>query len=448
MNNAAATSACLRARIYDAFPVEQPAFGRLLKLLDVEASRDVPTAAVTLGTSSRLRINPDFVARMCPTDHDLVMLVLHELHHVALGHTRLFSRVTRAQNWAFDCVINAQLCLLFPDAQWTALFRRCYRADAMPEALLRPPEGWRSDRETWLPGRAGEVHRALYSDRSVSYTDLFSLLETVLVQIGEGGLGELLGDHEARGEALPPDLLREVRDILAGWPMVDQRSGRDQGGARKSMVVARSATDRAAVLQLRRALLWVADTGRGAAAGSRRILQPAEGVLPYAPRPSRRDGVRRALGQEPLLLQAAIWQRRAESVERTRVYVDVSGSMDAHLPAVYAALAPLAGLLHPRVHLFSTEVVDISLAQLKRGVRTTTGGTDIAPVTRHMLEHKVRRALIVTDGWVGDVPEEHALRLRRSRARVSVAVSDGGDPGFTQRLSSRVWRLPATGETG
>ena len=98
------------------FPVAQPAFARLLNLLDIEATDAVPTAAVTLGGRSRLLLNPRFVAEKCLADHDLVMLVLHELHHVALGHTRLFARLTPAQNWAFDCVINAQLCRLYPRA--------------------------------------------------------------------------------------------------------------------------------------------------------------------------------------------------------------------------------------------------------------------------------------------------------------------------------------------
>ena len=445
--NGTCANAVLAARIYNAFPVAQTAFSRLLRLLEIETTDRVPTAAVTLGLSSRLCINPDFVARVCPTDHDLVMLVLHELHHVALGHTRLFPRITRAQNWAFDCVINAQLCLLFPGPEWTALFRRCYRADAMPEALLRPPEGWRSDTEQWLPGRAGEIHRALYSERSVSYTDLYGLLEPLLVEIGTDSLEGLLGDHGTSADTLPPDLLREVRDILAGWPMAEKRSGRDQGGDAITDTVRRAAAQRAIVEQLRRAVLWVADLGEGVGVGGPHEPVAVPGLLPYAPRPSRADCVRQMLGQRPLLLATDVWMRRPAHRERTRVYVDVSGSMEDHLPAIYAALQPLQDLLHPLVHLFSTEVVDINLAQLRRGVCASTGGTDIAPVTRHMLERKVKRALIVTDGWVGDVPEEHAHRLRRRGSRVAVVVSHGGDPGFSRRLNSRTWRLPESEES-
>jgi hypothetical protein len=176
--NARTESATLAARIYASFPLAQPSFLRLLRLLDIEATDEVPTAAVTMGGRSRLLLNPTFVAAMCPADHDLVMLVLHELQHVALGHTRLFPRLTPALNWAFDCVINAQLCRLYPEPHHTALFRRCYRPDQMPEALLRPPEGWCTRRQRWLRGRAGAVHRALYSDASVTYTDLYRLTRT------------------------------------------------------------------------------------------------------------------------------------------------------------------------------------------------------------------------------------------------------------------------------
>jgi hypothetical protein len=186
----------LAERIYGAFPVTEPAFRELLGLLDIEATDEVSTAAVTLGGRSRLLLNPQFVAENCPADCDLVMLVLHELHHVALGHTRLFPRLTPAQNWAFDCVINAQLCRLYPEPHHTALFRRCYRADASLEALLRPPEGWRTPQE---PGRSPARHAA---PRAL-----------------QGHLGELQAAHD-----LLPRLVGEGRASRSGtWAITPRR---------------------------------------------------------------------------------------------------------------------------------------------------------------------------------------------------------------------------------
>ena len=292
--NARCDSAALAARIYSSFPVAQSAFARLLHLLDIEATDSVPTAAVTLGDRSRLLLNPKFVAENCPADHDLVMLVLHELHHVALGHTRLFPRLTPAQNWAFDCVINAQLCRLYPEPHHTALFRRYYRADAMPQALLRPPEGWRTRQVRWLPGRAGDMHRALYSDESVTYADLYQLLPA-LAAADEDGFGlapqHLLGDHTGAGERsdIAPDVLREMRNILAEWPMVERIAGRDQGGDAKSSHIEFAQALRQAAATLRKAILAIADLGVGQRGAIERRDEERDGMLPYAlrPRPGR-----------------------------------------------------------------------------------------------------------------------------------------------------------------
>jgi hypothetical protein len=450
------TSERLRERVFDAFPVTQPAFRRLLALLDVEASETVPTAAVTLGARSRLLINPAFVAARCETDHDLVMLVLHELFHVALGHTRLFPRLTPAQNWAFDCVINAQLCLTYPQPHWTALFRRCYAADVFPEALLRPPAGWGTEREQWLPGCAGEVHRALYDDRSTSYSDLYALLTSVLdPENSTDGTGEgdalvsqrLLGDHGDRSQDdAPADVLRELRGIVAEWPMERRRSGRDQGGALEQSAVAAAAARAAVVRTIRQALLSVADLGQGMRGLPARDSAPVPGLLPYAPRPQRADVVRQALGSPVLLHPAAVVADRLVTRECVHLYLDVSGSMDACLPVLYAALRPLAGLVHPQVHLFSTVVHDVDLRDLVRGVRVTTGGTDVAPVTGHLLAQHVRRAVLLTDGWVGDVPAEHARALSKRGARCAVVLTANGDARLAAALAARVWRLPRESE--
>lgn len=135
----------LRDRIYACVPVTHQAFGKLLSLLSIEASAQVPTACVSTGTRSRLLVNPAFVARHCRTDEHLAMLVLHELYHVLLGHTRLYPRVTPAQNWAFDCLINAQLCRLFPSRATPASSRSSSTASKVRrDCSPRPPAGGRS----------------------------------------------------------------------------------------------------------------------------------------------------------------------------------------------------------------------------------------------------------------------------------------------------------------
>jgi predicted metal-dependent peptidase len=127
---------------------------------------------------------------------------------------------------------------------------------------------------------------------------------------------------------------------------------------------------------------------------------------------------------------------------RVRVYLDVSGSMDGVIRPLYAALASLAPWIEPEVQLFSTRVAGVPMARLRRGELVTTDGTDISVVTEHLVRERADRALIVTDGWVGRVPTEHAAALKHRRARIEAAVTHGGDPAFIEPLGGGFSRLP------
>ena len=157
-------------------------------------------------------INPQFVEQHAATSEKLLMLVMHELHHVLLGHTTLFPRITPVQNFIFDAVINGVVCRMFPGAEYTAFFTDFYRADRFPECLLRPATGWpRRTAQTPegllrlpdpLQRRAIEVHSALYSETGASYLEVFNLLPKLLIAVGqEGDLGvPLLGGHGQDGK--------------------------------------------------------------------------------------------------------------------------------------------------------------------------------------------------------------------------------------------------------
>ncbi len=156
--------------------------------------------------------------------------------------------------------------------------------------------------------------------------------------------------------------------------------------------------------------------------------------------------MRELLGEAPLLYRGPVIARTAVPDDRIHLYLDVSGSMNWALPLLYGALRPLEQLLYEKVHLFSTEVHDISLPALRRGTVRSTGGTSIASVTAHMVAKRVRRALVLTDGRVGRVPEAHRDALRRRR--VGVVLTAGGLSHFAREMGWRVARLPRLEETG
>ena len=146
----------IEGKILDAFPSGQYALLGMLRLLEVCESEEIETAAVECTWQPRLLINPRFVETWADTPEKLFMLVLHELHHVLLGHTTLFPRLTKTDNLVFDAVINALLCRMFPGAEYTSLFTDYYADDCFPECLLRPSRGWRPDKTPGHPARTGQ----------------------------------------------------------------------------------------------------------------------------------------------------------------------------------------------------------------------------------------------------------------------------------------------------
>src|ERR1700757_4760678 len=135
------TKKSLAERILDCFPSGAYALHALLQLLEISETRSVETAAVECRLQPKLLVNPDFVATWAETPEKLLMLIMHELHHVLLGHTRLFSCVTKVDNLVFDAVINALLCRMFPDRAYTSFFTDFYDENNFPACLLRPPSG-------------------------------------------------------------------------------------------------------------------------------------------------------------------------------------------------------------------------------------------------------------------------------------------------------------------
>jgi hypothetical protein len=491
----------LAVRILDAFPSGSYSLSAFLRLLDIVETDAVETAAVECRVQPRLLVNPAFVEEHAETPEKLLMLVMHELHHVLLGHTTLFPRLTPTHNFVFDAVINGIVCRMFPGKAYTDFFRDYYPSNAFPACLLAPPPGWPDGRISVAAGilalplrhrkRVAQVHEALYSEVGASYEEVYELLPKILAargrlrrsargagdqnagnqnagdqsaggQAAEAGAGAgaaaraegtrdaskasdaaagsgwrdpdelvrgvpLLGGHdedalrESGLETRSPVLFDVVRSVVEEWPQPPQpirgRSLADVIAEREVVVSRRPPSNRA---RLRKLIGKVAGvSGRGSL---RRLREDRSETTTPIPTLARRSLVLRALGHEPLLHAGEVAaRRRGPYGDRVHVYLDVSGSMSTVLGALYAAIVDCAELVHPSVHLFSTKVVDISLADLRRGRCHTTGGTSLACVVEHLAAHRVRRALLLTDGWVGRPEGEHREILARTRLAVAYA---------------------------
>lgn len=415
----------IHARLRDCIPLLDYGLIPLVELFSVEETRAIPTAAVPLGGSPRLLLNPDFVAANCRTDHDLAMLVLHELHHVLLGHTRLFKRMSPAHNFAFDVVINAMLCRRNPAPEWTALFRRMYAYDRYPELLLRPPDGFPGHPifGDEIPRSVRRLVRELYYSPHGTFHEVFeALVEAGLV--AEAGV-PLLGSHgeDARGlEAGDnPTLFAAVRRIVERWPQpVDPRVGRSMQEATGTM--SHPPADVSPVEVVRAALLAAARAGTVAAGPRGRPPTPADLAWPT---PDRRAFALAASGQRPLLYRGTLHgPPRPNPITPVDVYVDVSGSTHAWIGTMLDAIRGCRALIAPTIYTFDLSISRVTGADLLARRTRFGGGTSGAAVTEDIVRRRSRSAVVLTDGYVGPIPSEHVAACKR--ARLQVVLTPGG----------------------
>ena len=453
-------------QLLGSFPSGTYCLPALLSLAEIVETTSVATAAVECTLRPRFLINPEWVAQHAQTPEKLVMLTMHELHHVVLGHTRLFARATPLDNLVFDAVINSMLCQLFPERPYQALLTDIYSENKFPECFLRPTNVWTNGVRITVPPvllqpehkHLAPLYERLYTPQGATYEELReafrgAISDEQFVQV------QLLGDHSdenpssdqapndvayavadkasgkstdglpvefagktdalhdeadesacelkepkcassaGRLETRSPQLLQEVRRIVEQWPRPNNPiKGRSLHDLLVSTTVGLAPrSNRGALTKLLRTMSMQSGQGR-----VRNLHMDSVCVESPIPRLMRRSVVLNAIGATPLLHQEQLDMKRVvPQGEQVHVYLDVSGSVSGLVGALYGAILDNKQFVHPVVHLFSTRVVDVTLQQLRAGYCVTTGGTCIECVAQHMKQHRVRRAVIVTDGFVG-----------------------------------------------
>ncbi len=293
----------------------------------------------------------------------------------------------------FDAIINALLCRMFPAPEHTAFFTDLYDDSRFPDCLLRPPAGWVPDAPATVPPpldapvmrRLSEVYLALYSPKGASYDELYDAMRETVSELlaaavallgdhGDGPSGRPGGDLQGLGSAdghldkRSPILFEIVRQIVERWPQPpDPIAGRSLSDLlRDESVQPRPQRSNRAVL--RNLFRRIADLQRHG--NGHPILEenPSEIMTPI-PAHDRRSIVLAAMGRPPILHRGEFpVPCRVPAGSTVHVYVDVSGSIAGLKGALFGAVLDCRQWVHPSVHLFSERVIDVSLAQIRRGI--------------------------------------------------------------------------------
>ncbi len=396
------------------------ALDTLLTVSKVVWSTEIATACIECAERPRLLLNPDFVRRWCTTPERLTMLVLHELAHVMLGHTRLFPRPTALHNIAFDAIINRTVLDMLllaraPVHRYAALLEAFYDDSRAPQFLLRPPPGW-PHAPAWgapsrRPDRLRRIHRALYSGAvsdagvlGVTYGEIIEALREEEPDCGADAA--LLGAHGST--PLEEELLAGGRDVVAAEVLsgqLDVLRGLLPGGAAALNTPQVRAAARVPALEraLRELLRTAAHARYGASRPFEWVSRPIAVVhRMHDRRAAGRVHAARMLGApHPMLFAGQALDRRPQPTGVT-IYVDVSGSMNGVLPHLRRALQALHAEIAPTLYWFSTKVVPATALHLETGRIPTTGGTSVTAVLRHAVATVTHGTPIVmlTDGYL------------------------------------------------
>ena len=418
----------------------------VLKILSVEFTETVPTLAVTAEARPRLLINLGFVQRQCRTAEHVKAVLCHEFLHVLLRHTTLQGPLTAARHLALDAVINAIIHRQLGSG-YSGLMSAYYADAPGLQKLLRPMRGDESRRyldhvcrgdpglPPWWP-----VWHGLYQG-TVLADDLEQLASDLMSQ-REGsslaaGVGQYLGNHaddEPLSDALERALERARREMNGGgiW--------RGAGPGANPCEILVNPT-RAALADWKARTLAVLRRHLEPAAGAPRTPVPVNARLPVLSTSDRRAFLRATWS--PFLPEAE-WSATAARPEgRAQVYLDVSGSMNAEMPLIVALLGHLSSWIRRPFWAFSTEVVP---AVIERGVLRagTSGGTSLECVLEHVATTRPACAVIVTDGYVEQIPKRRVAAL--SGTRLHAIVTRDGNPASLKAAGiaySQLGRLPS-----
>ena len=412
----------------------------LLSIVSIRYTPEVNTLAVTLSSRPELLINKEFCDRHMNSEDDVKAVLLHEFLHVLLGHTEKYKFSDTLVNIATDAVINSIIHRKYGTI-YSGFFQRLYNGGGL-KRLLRPDffskcEDPKSKCPAGEPEGLKEVHSKIYSGQ-ICADDLEELLEFLmrnrnLNQKDASGI-PLIGNHGKREKVskengkLLGDILNKV-DAREIWP------NRGRGTGDESEFEAR-------LIENHRITSWRKDTFS--------VLRKCLTIDPHK-KPVRENsdvvipvmnsGDRRALskfhafGYIPFARNSF---SREVTGESTDIYLDVSGSMIAEIDQLITLLNSFRDKIKKPLWAFSDEVCP---AVFRNGSLEfkTSGGTQIGCVFRHIREKKIKKCLIVTDGYVEEIDQKMLSGI--DTAGISVIVSADGSANEFERHGIKHYQL-------
>lgn len=458
-------SKSLERRLVNCLPAATFELETFCRLAGIVVSEKIPTAAVECTYRPRLLINPNFVEKYCQRDEHLFLLVMHELWHITLAHTRMYPRATKAHNIAFDAIINAGLSRMFPAPEYRGFFESVNPVEDFPQVLLRPPKGWPHTPE--YPENIGpvgttQIVKRLYPPENKTvqppfYEEILALLRQYAKENGflwEGDI-VLLGNHDdpdKEAKVMDNPLLKDImKKVAKRWDKTkiigNKKAG--VGGDPELLMTEVERTTRRAQRVFSNTLKRCLNPNAGGQ--KRKAKQEVEGISGISVLPNARDrtaSAKRSLGAPTTLWNhpGTVKARVPNVPSKAYIYLDVSGSMREVLPHLLGLITPYVVRGQAEVFQFSTAIRPLPVKALKAGTINTSGGTNVNCVLEHLLnaKPKIRKMLILTDGYTGYPDELFTQQAQAEHVRIHVVLpAEDSSTEQLQNIATTMTILPS-----
>jgi len=431
-----------------------------LRILKVEYTSSVPTLAVTCETQPRMLVNLDFLTAHAPEEAQTKAVVIHEFLHVLLRHTEGRQPLSPARHLAFDAVINAIIHRQYGE-RYSSMMANYYANATGLQKLLRPMNTeellWVRRDPKSLPQWA-IAWKGLYDGRLVA-DDIESLTESLISDALRPSQlrlpnpfnltgqvkadSSLLGNHEDLGSDVEGEMGQAMEDAIKqmnGHGIWRSPGERGIGGALMNTVFGGADTP---ILRWETRTLALIKRYLSPDKNSRSLNdEPWIYRIPVLSPADRRAFLR---AQWSPFLPEASWQgqRRVRS-GTAQVYLDVSGSMNAEMPAIIKLLNRMGRHIRRPFWAFSNSVhpAVIQKGQLRT---STSGGTSMLCVLEHVAATRPDAAIVVTDGYIEPITRQQAAAAT-ARTRLHVLVTRDGSVNLIAKAGlpyTQLERIPS-----
>jgi len=386
-------------------------------ITEVHEDSSQPTAGIT--KDGRLAYSPDFVQQNVACREDLFSLLFHEILHPMFGH--FIHGGGMIENIAADAVINATISTLYPKpSQNGSLFKKVLAPTGL-SGLLRPESKMESSRYSRIYDRLYPNYQT-HEEQPMSTGELIQTLKILIPK--QPDPVTLLGSHQpgSSGDNGLADLPAETLARIAEDIKRSVRNGTGKQAGRGDTLLGILMEALKTHLSIRKVLLQKFATKRKIDRFKETLHAHRACTSPLPLQPSKRDLVLLSAGIYPFHYHNQVAAPKTQN-RGLAIYLDVSGSVNDHLPAILGILSGLKREI-TTVFQFSNKVVEVPFDRLLQGKIQTTWGTDFDCVANSILERGFERAVIITDGYATMQPDLQAQLKKQHFQGLTVLFGD------------------------